>query len=220
MTLTKLFLLTLPASLRRCSRVINDLNDSYTLQNDLTALHDWSKLWEMHFNLQKCKQLRVTKKKKPIHTNYHLGTERLLLTDQEKDLGIIMHHKLAWHEHIITKVNTANKILRLIRRTCGKLTQTAVICKLYIWSPHQAFLQDMIESVQPRRATRLMIKGKPYKERLQSLHLLSLKSTEDVVFLYKCLNGLLGIYCLSGFVDSRNAAPYNLRNADLSFKTR
>ena len=63
----------------KCSRVINDLNDSYTLQNDLTALHDWSKLWEMHFNLRKCKQLRVTKKKKPIHTNYHLGTERLLL---------------------------------------------------------------------------------------------------------------------------------------------
>ena len=46
----------------KCSRVINDLNDSYTLQNDLTALHDWSKLWEMHFNLRKCKQLRVTKK--------------------------------------------------------------------------------------------------------------------------------------------------------------
>ena len=90
-----------------------------------------------------------------------------------------------------------------------------------VWSPHQAFLQDVIESVQ-RRATRLMIKGKPYKERLQSLHLLSLKSRRtlfDVVFLYKCLNGLLGID-LSGFIDFRNAAPYNLRNADLSFKTR
>ena len=98
-----------------------------------------------------------TKKKKPIHTSYHLGTERLLLTDQEKDLGIIMHHKLAWQDHIITKVNTANKILHLMRRTCGKLIQTAVIRKLYIhlvrphlgyacevWSPHQAFLQDMI----------------------------------------------------------------------------
>ena len=74
-----------------------------------------------------------TKKKKPIHTNYHLGTEGLLLTDQEKDFkGRIMHHKLTWHEHIITKVNTANEILRLIRRTCAKLTQTAVIRKLHI----------------------------------------------------------------------------------------
>ena len=67
-----------------------------------------------------------------------------------------------------------------------------------------------------------MIKGKPYKKRLQSLHLLSLKFRRtlfDVVFLYKCLNGLLGID-LSGFLDFRDAAPYNLRNADLSFKTR
>ena len=159
-TLSAYTSLPLYADDAKCSRVLNDLNDSYTLQNDLTALHDWSKLWEMHFNLRKCKQLCVTKKKKPIHTNYHLGTERLLLTDQEKDLGIIMHHKLARHEHIITKVNTANKTMRLIRRTCSKLTQTAVIRRLYIhlvrphleyacevWSPHQAFLQDMIEVV-------------------------------------------------------------------------
>ena len=97
-------------------------------------------------------------------------------------------HKLAWHDHIITKVNSANKILRLIKRTCGNRPQTAVIRKLYshlvrphleyaceIWSSHQAFLQDMIESVQ-RRATQLMIKGKSYTERLKSLRLLTLKS--------------------------------------------
>ena len=51
----------------KCARVINDLNDCYTLQNDLSALHDWSKLWEMNFNSQKCKQLCITRKKKPIH---------------------------------------------------------------------------------------------------------------------------------------------------------
>jgi len=37
----------------KCARVINDFNDCYTLQNDLTAIYDWSKLWEMNFNLQK-----------------------------------------------------------------------------------------------------------------------------------------------------------------------
>ena len=92
-----------------------------------------------------------------------------------------------------------------------------------IWSPHQAFLQDMIESVQ-RRATRLMMKGKSYTERLKSLHLLTLKSRRtllDLIFLYKCWNGLLNIN-LSMFFDSRdNAASYsNLRNADQSFKIK
>lgn len=78
----------------------------------------------------------------------------------------MLHHTLAWHDHIFTKVNSANKILRLIKPTCGNQTQSAVIRKLYIhlvrphleyaceiWARHQAFLQDMIESVQ-RRATR------------------------------------------------------------------
>ena len=217
----------------KCARVINDLNDCYTLQNDLTAIHDWSKLWEMNFNLQKCKQLCITRKKKPIYNICHLGMEQLLQTDKEKDLGIMLHHKLAWHDHIITKVNTANKILRLIRRTCGNQTQSVVIRKLYIhlarphleyaceiWSPHQAFLQDMIESIQ-RQATRLMIKGKSYTERLKSLHLLTLKSRRtllDLIFFYNCLNGLLHIKNLSSFLISRDTAAYDLRNADLSFK--
>ena len=52
----------------KCARVINDLNDCYTLQNDLTAIYDWSKLWEINFNLQKCKQLCITKKKKNLFT--------------------------------------------------------------------------------------------------------------------------------------------------------
>lgn len=52
-----------------------------SIQNDLTAIHDWSKLWEnMNFNLQKCKQLCITRKKKPIHNIYHLGTENFWLT--------------------------------------------------------------------------------------------------------------------------------------------
>ena len=120
-----------------------------------------------------------------------------------------------------------------IKRTCGNGTQIAVIRKLYIhlvrphleyackiWSPHQAFLQDMIESVQ-RWATRLMIKGKSYTECLKSLHLLlTLKSRRTIlhlIFLYKCLNGLLNIH-LSMFIDSRDNAAWNLRNADQSFK--
>ena len=114
----------------KCARVINDLNDCYTLQNDLTAIYDWSKLWEINFNLQKCKQLCITKKKKPIHNIYRLRTEKLLMTDKERDFSIILI--LAWHDHIITKVNSANKILRQIKRTCGNGTQTAVIRKLYI----------------------------------------------------------------------------------------
>jgi len=66
MTLWKTSLLAqvlLYADDAKCARVINDFNDCYTLQNDLTAIYDWSKLWEMNFNLQKYKQLCITRKK-------------------------------------------------------------------------------------------------------------------------------------------------------------
>ena len=64
------------------------------------------------------------------------------------------------------------------------------------------------------------LQWKSYMERLKSLHLLTLKSRRtllDLTFLYKCLNGLLNIN-LSRFINSRDTAAYDLRNADLSFK--
>ena len=92
------------------------------------------------------------------------------MTETEKDLGVIMHHKLMWRDHIFSKLNTANKILRLIKRTVRRTSNKDVIKKLYIhmvqphleyacevWSPHQEYLKDLIEAVQ-RHATWQMIK--------------------------------------------------------------
>jgi len=88
----------------------------------------------------------------------------------------------------MAKVNTANIVVRLIKRTCGTCTHPHVLLKLYIhlvrphvefasqvWSPHQQFLIDLIERIQ-RRASKLIIKDRPYRERLQELNLLSLAS--------------------------------------------
>ena len=71
---------------------------------------------------------------------------------------VLISHNISWHNHIMAKVNTANKVLRLIKRTCGTCTQPHVLLKLYIhlvrplvefasqvWSPHQQFLIDLIE---------------------------------------------------------------------------
>lgn len=42
-------------------------------------------------------------RKEPIHNIYHLGTDQLLRFDTEKDLGVKLHHTLAWHNHILQK---------------------------------------------------------------------------------------------------------------------
>ena len=136
----------------------------------------------MKFNTKKCKHLRITNKRNRLVTSYSLGTERIPLSTEEKDLGVLISCNLSWHKNIMAKVNTANKVLRLIKRACGTCTQTQVLLKLYIhlvrphiefvcqvWSPHQQILIDTIERVL-RRPTKLIIKDRPYGERLQELN--------------------------------------------------
>ena len=72
-----------------------------------------------HDNTKKCKHLYITNKRKRLETSYSLGTERIPLSSEEKDLGVLISHNLSWHNHIMAKVNTANKVLSLIKRTCG-----------------------------------------------------------------------------------------------------
>ena len=71
----------------------------------------------MFFNGSKCKHLSISKKKKPTNSSYELGNNIIPMTRCEKDLGILVNNKLSWHDHIVNKVNTANKVLCLIRRS-------------------------------------------------------------------------------------------------------
>ena len=150
------------------------------------------------------------------------------MTRCEKDLGILVNNKLSWNDHIVNKVNTANKVLRLKRRSGGSCVIADVTKKLYVhpsqlWSPHQAYLSDMVEAVQ-HRAFKLMVGNRiPYKERLNKTGLMSLSSRRiylDLIFLFKCLHSYydLDISKYLQFYDSEHE-PYNLRNTELTFKT-
>ena len=99
----------------------------------------------------KCRHLSISKMKKPTNSSHQHGNNIIAKTQCEKDLGVVVNRKLSWHDHIFNKVNTANNVLRLIRRSCGSCVIVDVIKKLYVhlvrpyldyasqvWSPHQA----------------------------------------------------------------------------------
>ena len=48
-------------------------------------------------------------------------------TDEEKDLGVIIDSKLKFELHISSNVNTANKIMGIIRRSFTYLDKTIFI---------------------------------------------------------------------------------------------
>ena len=163
----------------KCCRVISSQMDCEILKDDLRSITNWSDIWDMKFNIGKCKYLCIAKKRNPIINTYmyHLGSNQISLCKDEKDLGIIIiTHNLAWQDHILTKVTIANGMLCLIRRTCGNRPNPKIFLQLFIhlvrphleftsevWSPHQAYLVNIIEGVQSR-ATRVIFKNKPYEE--------------------------------------------------------
>ena len=110
-------LLPLYANDTKCSRVIQ--LDRDMLQQDVSTLCQWSETWGMKFDTKKCKHLCIMNKRKRLETSYSLGTECIPLSSEEKDLGVLISHNLSWHNHIMAKENAANKVLCLIKRTCG-----------------------------------------------------------------------------------------------------
>ena len=44
--------------------------DCMELQKDMDAMEAWKEKWQMKFNLTKCHVLTITKKRKPIMSNY------------------------------------------------------------------------------------------------------------------------------------------------------
>ena len=73
----------------------------------------------MSYNASKCEHLSLTKKQKPLEETFVLAGNILSRSASEKDLDVLVNSKLSWHDHIVNKVNEANKVLQLIRRTCG-----------------------------------------------------------------------------------------------------
>ena len=53
-------------------RIIRSKEDQTILQEDLRRLQDLERKWQMQFNADKCKVIRITKKKNPTICNYSL----------------------------------------------------------------------------------------------------------------------------------------------------
>jgi len=145
--------------------------DCLALQSDLDNLCVvWSKNWQLRFNLDKCKILRLGKCNvmRQYSTQDDSGQMTVLQdTVEEKDLGIWMDSSLKFSVHVAHAAAKANKILGLIRRSFVHLGITLMkqlyICMVrphleygnVVWHPMLKKDQDALESVQ-RRAARLV----------------------------------------------------------------
>ena len=91
------------------------------LQSDLFRLIEWCKTWQLKFNPDKCKTMRITHKQDKSKESYTLdpNCEILKSVKNIKDLGITISYDLSWSDHIHEVVNKASKVLGVIKRVRG-----------------------------------------------------------------------------------------------------
>ena len=173
------------------TKVFNSVHNAQILQNDINKLVTWTKLWELHFNIDKCKVMHLGR------SNNNFDYTMVDCTDtnktisactEEKDLGVLFDQQLSFKNHIQMAIKKANKILGIIKRTFTHMDSDTFL-RLYktmvrphleygnvIWDPHLKGLSQDLERVQ-RRATRMVKECShlTYIERLTYLNLFSLK---------------------------------------------
>uniref|UniRef100_K7EX00 Reverse transcriptase domain-containing protein n=1 Tax=Pelodiscus sinensis TaxID=13735 RepID=K7EX00_PELSI len=184
-------------------RVATNLEDRVIIQNDLDKLEKWSEVNRMKFNKDKCKVLHLGRNNQ-FHT-YRMGSDCLGRSMAERDLGVIVDHKLNMRQKCDAVAKKANMILGCINR-CFESKTREVILPLYsalvrpqleycvqFWAPHFKKDAEKLERVQ-RRATR-MIKGlenMTHEGRLKELDLFSLEKrrlTGDMIAVFRYLKG-------------------------------
>ena len=96
------------------------------LQQDIRESEKWSNNWLLKFHPDKCNVLSAGKRNIP-QFEYTLYNTKMKYTDKEKDFGGIMDNNLNFEEHMNEKMNKANSIMGLIRRTFTHLDETTFL---------------------------------------------------------------------------------------------
>ena len=91
--------------------------DDTTLQQDLSHFESGSNEANLHFNVEKCKLLRITRKYNKVEYHYKLKDKVLVNANYERDLGVWTFSNLTWTKHIKCQYTQANKMLGYIRRS-------------------------------------------------------------------------------------------------------
>ena len=157
--------------------------------------------------------LKCQTSSKPNSISYDYKFHCLPQVEEEKDLGIIVDHKLNFRKHISSKVNKANNLIFLIKHSFKyhdanmfnfsykSLIRPHLEYTSEVWSPSFKMDINSLEKVQ-RRATRLVpaIAELPYEERLHHLQLPTLhyhRLRSDLILIFKLTHNMLSLNMLT-----------------------
>ena len=187
--------------------MIKTHEDQAQLQFDIIRIIEWSKKWQLPFNIDKCCVMHYGYSN--VNADYHMNTINISEENLQRDLGINFDSNLKFSKHIGVITKKANSRLGIIKRTFQSLSPD-IFLPLYktlvrpileycscVWSP--MLKKDMIEIEKVQRRATKMVKGfntMEYNERLYRLNLDSLhfrRKRGDLLQVYKILKGIENI---------------------------
>ena len=102
------------------TKIYDSTSNSRRIQEDIIRLQRWSDLWNLYFNVTKCKILHIVKNNQEIVYKMKLSEynyDNIAKCEEEKDLGVIFDKYLSFDAHIQNSINKANSMIDIIRRT-------------------------------------------------------------------------------------------------------
>ena len=208
---------------------VNTISDSQSLQQDINSLYTWTQDSLLRFHPEKCVAMRVGNSPDEVPVTYTMGGVPLTISNEEKDLGVLIDSKLNFDRHIGVKVNKANSLVGLVRRSFEYI-DPHVFKQLFksivrphleyaapVWNPHLKKHISSVENVQ-RRATRMVpgLKGMSYEQRLRALDLPTLQYRRyrgDMIEVFKMTHGLYDETVTNDFLDMK---PSRARGHDFN----
>ena len=183
-------------------RVVESAGDREAFQAGINKLEEWSKDWQMLFNVGKCHILHVGFNN-PMF-KYTMGGKELVEEKQEKDVGVIVTTTLKPSAQCAKAAKKANQVLGQLSRAVTYRGRTFVrLFTTYVrphleycvqsWNPWTIGDKNLLEKVQ-ERAIRMVsgLEGRTYEERLLELGLTTLEQRRergDMIEVYKILTG-------------------------------
>ena len=186
-------------------RGISQEEDLLAVQSDINKLEKWSNEHLLQLNPNKCKYMVLSKKTKSNKdVSLCLGGYTLGEVESFKYLGVLIHNKLTWSDHILGICNKAKQILGIIYRQFYNNSSPATLKQLYLalvrphleyacqlWDPHSQNDVNRLESVQ-RFALKLISHrwDASYEELITLTNLSNRRLHLKLAQIYKIVHGL------------------------------
>ena len=134
-------------------RSVPTAKDIDILQQDINNLCQWSKDWQMVFNVKKCKVFHI--RYNNAYHSYSMNGEELQSVSEKTDLGIIVSNDLKPSKQCVSAVKKANMTLEMIKRQIVSRDKKTIV-RLYKSLVRPKLEHTILESVinQRYRASR------------------------------------------------------------------